>query len=387
VSRRLPNPDVRIDPVIGGVVGALVIVGGGLAVYGTSQKADEAAATTPPAITQADASTDRALAAVRDAERLGAVVSQPTIVEARAASARGLRVDPFRGKGVAKASAAGGAGATAGASGTTGSTTATASAAGSAAKPGTTGSTGASSASTSSTAGADSAARMKDAEQLIALTDTLGAFCTAERGGTKDRAELRQLVTLTIRFARRVEGAPQASRLLSATSQLMLASQGCNGDEVLLDEIERLIVEAGRLIGMKGPQDEARPPKDAPTERGDRVSLRIVTQAGRRARSRAEFGLLVPTPSTALARVTESSSTGRVVLIRLRQGVTLHGPQSAGTKCIEHHPESSQDCRIVRVRTGRTAVLRAPSADGNGPIAAIRILSVWRDGRQIAGKR
>jgi hypothetical protein len=116
-----------------------------------------------------------------------------------------------------------------------------------------------------------------------------------------------------------------------------------------------------------------------------RISLRIKTDEGRSARSRRSLGLLVPSRSEAVARVVEVSSSNRVVTLRLRSGAALTGKQSEGTRCTQRL--SGGGCRLVRVRTGRTAVIRGPrAADGTpGAVTALRILTVWRGGVKVAG--
>jgi hypothetical protein len=82
-------------------------------------------------------------------------------------------------------------------------------------------------------------------------------------------------------------------------------------------------------------------------------------------------------------RVSESN---RTVLLRLREGAALTGEQSAGTRCVQRRSGSSS-CLLVRVRTGRTAVIAAPgtAAGRPGAVTALRVLSVWRGGTKVAG--
>lgn len=115
-----------------------------------------------------------------------------------------------------------------------------------------------------------------------------------------------------------------------------------------------------------------------------KISLRVATKSGKSTRNRRSMGLLVPNPTRSVARVVSVSRTNRVVTLRLREGAHLTGKQSKGTMCVERL--RSGDCRLVRVRTGRTAVIRAPrtAAGRPGAVTALRVLAVWRGGLKLA---
>lgn len=116
-----------------------------------------------------------------------------------------------------------------------------------------------------------------------------------------------------------------------------------------------------------------------------RISLRIKTDAGVSTRSKRSMGLLVPTSTRTVARIIGVSRSNQVVTLRLRKGAVLAGKQSKGTRCVER--TGSGDCRLVRVRTGRTAVIRArESASGRpGTVTALRVTAIWRGGYKVAG--
>ncbi|MEV4418832.1 hypothetical protein AB0L40_02515 [Patulibacter sp. NPDC049589] len=117
-----------------------------------------------------------------------------------------------------------------------------------------------------------------------------------------------------------------------------------------------------------------------------KVTLRIATQKRRTTVSKRSLGLLVPNASSSVARVVKVNASNRVVTLRLRSGAFLTGPQSDGTMCIKRDTTGAKDCRLIRVRTGRTAVIRAPNtAKGRrGAVTAIRVLAVWRGGYKLA---
>ncbi|WP_320672654.1 hypothetical protein [Patulibacter defluvii] len=110
-----------------------------------------------------------------------------------------------------------------------------------------------------------------------------------------------------------------------------------------------------------------------------RVSMRVKTSASRRSRSRLKLGTLLPNSRHAVARIVDVSASGKVVTLRLDRGVTLPHPQSKGTVCVARFRDGAKGCRLVHVRAGRTAVLRAPERRGEpGDVTAVRILAVWR---------
>lgn len=115
-----------------------------------------------------------------------------------------------------------------------------------------------------------------------------------------------------------------------------------------------------------------------------RISLRLKTTNGRSSVSKRSVGLLVPSTKT-VARVIGISKSNKVVTLRLREGAYLTGKQSKGTMCVKRL--SSGDCQLIRVRTGRTAIIRAPesSAGELGPVTALRVTAIWRGGYKVAG--
>lgn len=115
-----------------------------------------------------------------------------------------------------------------------------------------------------------------------------------------------------------------------------------------------------------------------------KISLRIKTRSGRSTRSKRSMGLLVPNTTQTVARVLSVSKSNEVVIMRLREGAYLTGKQSKGTMCIKRL--SSGDCQLIRVRTGRTAIIRAPETPAGrlGSVTAIRVLAIWRGGYKLA---
>lgn len=114
------------------------------------------------------------------------------------------------------------------------------------------------------------------------------------------------------------------------------------------------------------------------------VTLRIADRTGRVTRSKRNLGYLVPNAQRAVARVVAVSSSNEVVVLRLSRGAALTGKQSSGTRCVKRR--SAGGCELVRVRTGRTAVIRAADTPSGrrGPVTAVRILTVWRGGYKMA---
>ncbi|WP_026911854.1 hypothetical protein [Patulibacter minatonensis] len=310
---RLPNPsfDVNVDPVLGAIVGAVIVLGGGAAAYGATRDTEPDPA--PPATAQAaDPVVERALAIVQRVD--GTTAADGTTPEqqaararaAKAASAKGRSVDPFpavKDPEAASTAAAGG-----------GPTTAT-----------TTASAATGSSSPSAVAQATGAAAKSDAANAAVQKATGGSTAT------------------------------------TTTSAKPATGGGSAKDSKAV---------ARRLAASK-------PAK---------VTLRIATQKRRTTVNKRSLGLLVPTTTTSVARVVEVSSSNRVVTLRLRSGAYLTGKQSKGTMCVQRLRTGSKDCRLIRVRTGRTAVIRAPrTAKGkNGAVTALRVLSVWRGGFKLA---
>lgn len=406
--RRIKTSDVRVDPILGGLAAAVVVAGGGLFAYGSSAGDAAPVSAQVPSTAGADRVDTRALSLVERTDALGAaptLSAERLLARARSASARGSDVDPFGAKGTSRpglssALAANGSPAGRGSVGAAASATLAAAGSSSAATGTSASGAGSSSSATGSSvpgtdagrapgatkAGSDRAARRKAAaEELSALAGALSLFCDSDRGGAKDRAELTRLVTSTIRLARRTGDPAGSSSQLSSIALIMRAAGKCDDDPGLLRQVERLVDEAGRLVGDDTPTIKKPPAiKPTPVRNTDRVSLRIVTPSARRVRSKASVGVLVPTTRTAVARVVRASSSGEVVTLRLRQGTTLPKPQSRGTRCIERYPDGGRTCRMVRVRTGRTVVIRGLGEDPT--MTAVRVLSVWRDGERIAGR-
>jgi len=117
-----------------------------------------------------------------------------------------------------------------------------------------------------------------------------------------------------------------------------------------------------------------------------RVSIRIVDVKGRRARSKLRVGTKLPSKASSIAQIAEVSEKGGIVTLRLPQGLELPRPQSKGTVCVSRFSLGVKSCRLVRVRAGKTVVLRQPGRRrSQDRVTALRILAVWRDGRKIAG--
>jgi hypothetical protein len=290
----------HVDPLLAVAVGGVLVVGGGLVAWGgghdtESVASDPTAALTAPA---ADPAAERALAAVQDADEIGAAPQRSAAAVARAAaraSERGAARDPFS-KALAKANRK---------------------------------AEGASATPRASTAGAASSSAGK------AATPTPSAPVATPSTG--------------------VAPTPAATPKRPAA------------------------------VGGGSEADHAK--AVAATRRAStRVSLRIVRGARRQARSKLALGTTVPSKRVALARIQSVSDSGKVVTLRLAEGLSLPGKQSAGTTCLKRFALGDKPCKVVRVRAGRTVVLQEPGRKGReGTITAVRVLTVWRSGKKIAG--
>jgi hypothetical protein len=331
------RPDVDVDPVLAAILGVVLIGGGGLAAYGATQDTAPAAAPAPvvqnddPVVARALAIVARADGTSTTGEPGSPADAKRRAARAEAASRKGRSVDPF------------GAPASAGAGATSSAASASTGSAGSAST------VGGSSSSASSAGGSSSGGSSSS-------SSSGGSSATPTTSSTLSAAEL----------ARRAAAAAAATNAAIDAGSGGTASASPTGSAAL----------AAQTAAAR---------RRAVATRPARISLRIKTEEGRSARSKRSLGLLVPSRSEAVARVVAVSSSNRVVTLRLRSGAALTGKQSKGTKCTQRL--SGGDCRLVRVRTGRTAVIRAPrAADGTpGAVTALRILTVWRGGVKVAG--
>lgn len=289
----------RVDPLLAAAVGGVLVVGGGIVAWGGGHDteavaSDPTAALTAPA---ADPAAERALAAVEDADEIGAAPQTSAAAVARAAaraSARGAGRDPFSNtlEKTRKASAA-----------------------------------------SASTATAEST-----------------AASTASSAAT---------------------GASTSSSSTGATSATTTTSAATT--------------QPAAAVGGGSEADHAKAVAAA-RRASTRVSLRIVRGARRQARSKLALGTTVPSKRVALARIQSVSDSGKVVTLRLAEGLSLPGKQSAGTTCLKRFALGDKPCKVVRVRAGRTVVLQEPGRKGReGTITAVRVLTVWRSGKKIAG--
>ena len=303
MSRSLRGLGGRVDPIIATAVGGVLIVGGGLVAWGGGQDTEPVADQPAAALNQpqADATTNRALAAVKAAEQLGTgpVLDAADVRRAaQRATSKGRTADPFertvrRKEQAARRTAATAATSTSTATAATSTSTGVASSTGSTSAAGSSGATGTGS------------------------TSTVAPSGTAVGGGTE------------------ADHAAAVAKARAARS---------------------------------------------------RVSIRIVDVKGRRARSKLRVGTKLPSKASSIAQIAEVSEKGGIVTLRLPQGLELPRPQSKGTVCVSRFSLGVKSCRLVRVRAGKTVVLRQPGRRrSQDRVTALRILAVWRDGRKIAG--
>ncbi|EHN08739.1 hypothetical protein PAI11_44450 [Patulibacter medicamentivorans] len=300
MSRSLRDLSGQVDPLLAVVVGGVLVVGGGLAVWGSGQDTSPVANDPSAALTAAkdDATTARALQAVAAANRDSAVPATTEAAElrrARRASDSGRSTDPFSRGATAPPAAAGG--------GSSGSGTATS---------------------------------VSDKARSAVATSNAASSAAASATGTAPTTAVKPATPAT---------SPPAI--------------GGGSEQDRRKALAALAAQRAKL---------------AP-----RVSMRVKTSSARDSRSRLKLGTLLPNSKHAVARIVDVSASGRVVTLRLDRGVTLPGPQSKGTVCVQRFTTGKRSCRLVHVRAGRTVVLRAPERRGEpGDVTALRILSVWR---------
>jgi hypothetical protein len=328
LARRPGRSSVDVDPVMAALLGIVVVGGGGLAAYGATQDTQPGAA--PVAVVQQDDPVvQRALEIVRSvdgtaADGEGASASAVARERRRAlrASAKGAGTDPF-------------AAITSGTDAVTGVTAnANPAAGGSSARS--TGAGSAASGSTSSSSGS-------------------GGGSSSGSGATSARAQAERAAAQ------------------SAAANAAAGADGTSTTTTTTTAPPTLSAAAARDAALR-----------AVARRPARVSLRIKTPRGTATRSRRSIGLLVPNETQSVARVVAVSKSNEVVTLRLRTGAALTGTQSKGTRCTQRLRSGA--CRLVRVRTGRTAVIRAPrTAKGTqGAVTALRVIGVWRGGFTVA---
>ncbi|CAB4923733.1 unannotated protein [freshwater metagenome] len=318
---------VDVDPVMAAILGLVIVGGGGLAVYGASQETEPAPA--PAAVAQpTDPVVERALRIVERVDGTAAAGEGVSAADAARERRRAQRASAAGRSTDPFAAIASGTDAVTGvaATATPGSTAGVASGSTSS------GSTSASGSTASAAGGGAASSTAPSATELAARA----AARSARRNAAADGSTPNGGAT------RSPAAEPSAAALRAAA----------------LRSVAR------------------RPAK---------ISLRIKTEAGRSTRSKRSMGLLVPTSTRTVARVIGVSSSNRVVTLRLREGAALAGKQSKGTRCVERL--SSGGCRLVRVRTGRVAVIRAPESASGRPAAvtALRVTAIWRGGYKVAG--
>jgi hypothetical protein len=354
---------VRVDPVLAGLVGATVVLGGGLVAYGSSQPT-EAPASPAPVVQRDDAVTARALAVVEELASAGedGAPSAPAAARRAAhASLRGKAVDPFRGR--AKAGSGAAPGGTAptdatrtgpGADATSAAdrardavTRAAAAAAAASGRPGAAVG-GAPGAGSSGTAPAGSA------------TGGSGSGGSGVNGGSGSA------------------GGSSTTPGAAPTADPAVVGATGEGDAAVARRLAaELRAQADRLRRL-----EAERLASAPA----RVSLRVGTVNGKRVRDRLELGTLLPNRAHAVAGVVRVARDNRTITLRLREGARLAGPQSPGTRCVLW-VEGTDQCRLIHVRVGKAAVIQGADIDGApGPVTALRVLSVWRGETRVPGE-
>lgn len=321
--------NVDVDPVMAAILGLVIVGGGGLAAYGASQDTEPDPAPAPvvqnddPVVERALRIVQRVDGTVADVDGDSAAATARERRRAAAASRKGASADPF-------AAIASG---TEAVTGTAATATPGASSSGSASTASSSASSTAGSAS--ATTGSSALTAKQLAERAAAQSDARNAAGGGTTGSTGSATTGSTGSTTTAK-------APTAA---AARAQ------------------------AVRLVASK-------PAK---------ITLRVKTTSGRATHSKRSMGLLVPNATSTVARVIRVSKSNNVVTLRLREGAALAGKQSKGTSCVQRL--SSGDCRLVRVRTGRTAVIRAPeSASGKpGAVTALRVMAIWRGGYKVAG--
>lgn len=325
--------NVDVDPVMAAILGLVIVGGGGLAAYGASQDTEPDPAPAP-VVQNDDPVVERALRIVQRVDGTVADVDgDSTAATARerrraaAASRKGASADPF-------AAIASG---TEAVTGTAATATPGASSSGSASSASSSASStsGSASATPGSSTGSSALTAKQLAERAAAQSDARNAAGGGTTGST---------------------GSATTGSSGSATAAKAPTAAATRAQAV-------------RLVASK-------PAK---------ITLRVKTTSGRATRSKRSMGLLVPNSTSTVARVIRVSKSNNVVTLRLREGAALAGKQSKGTSCVQRL--SSGDCRLVRVRTGRTAVIRAPeSASGKpGAVTALRVMAIWRGGYKVAG--
>ncbi|MDO9408241.1 hypothetical protein [Patulibacter sp.] len=334
---------IDVDPVMAAILGVVVLGGGGLALYGASQETEPDPA--PAAIAQpSDPVVERALRIVERVDGTAAAGEGVSTADAarerrRAAraSAAGRSADPF-------------AAITSGTDAVTGVTaTATPGSASGAAS-------GSSLTGSSATAAGGSSSSAKTARELAERAAAQSAAANAAAGGTSSGGSTGST------------GGTGSTGTGSKSGSGAKSGSGSTGSPAAPTAAAR------RAAVLRAVAD--RPAK---------ISLRVNTASGRSTRSKRSMGLLVPSSTKTVARVVGVSRTNQVVTLRLREGAALTGKQSKGTRCVERL--SSGDCRLVRVHTGRTAVIRAPRSAGGRPgaVTALRVTAIWRGGYKVAG--
>lgn len=224
------------------------------------------------------------------------------------------------------------------------------------------------------------------------------ARAASERGRSTDPFAAIERATETVNSASAASSSAAATTTPSTGSA---STTGSSAGTVSAAELARRAraqaasagaASAGGSTGKGGATSAAAPKVTATRATGRRaaatkpakLTIRIADRTGRVTRSKRSLGYLVPNASRAVARVVGVSSSNEVVVLRLARGAALTGEQSPGTRCVKRRKGGG--CELVRVRTGRAAVIRAADtpAGRRGPVTAVRILTIWRGGYKMA---
>lgn len=239
--------------------------------------------------------------------------------------------------------------------------------------------------------------RIGTAPQRSAAAAARAAARASERGAARD--PFSKALAKAKRTAEGGSGAPAASSAGTSAASSSVSSSGKTAAPTVsasatpstatpstgVSTTPAVTPKRPAGVGGGSEADHAKAVADA-RRASTRVSLRIVRGARRQARSQLALGTTVPSKRIALARIQSVSDSGKVVTLRLAEGLSLPGKQSAGTTCLKRFALGDKPCKVVRVRAGRTVVLQEPGRKGReGTITAVRVLTVWRSGKKIAG--
>lgn len=210
------------------------------------------------------------------------------------------------------------------------------------------------------------ARRARDASERGRTTDPFAAIKSATEavnqvaGGSSTASNATSSAATAVEQARQARATADAAAAAAAGSATTKPSTG-----------------TGSATGARAAARRAAASQPA------KVTLRIADRTGRSTRSKRSLGYPVPSATRFVAKVAAVSRNNEVVTLRLRSGAALTGEQSPGTRCTQR---VAGECRLVRVRTGKTAVIRGPETPSGrrGPVTAVRILTIWRGGFKMA---